>query len=562
MNHRKWRILPPAGSDLSKWQGVPPLIVQLLHNRGVTEPAAVAPFLAADERLCGDAYLLPDMGQAVDRVRQALAHGEKIAVYGDFDADGITATVLLVQALGWLGARVMPYIPHRREEGYGLNFTALRRLHGEGITLIITVDCGTSDAPEVDFARSLGLDIIITDHHAVSSSLPHALAIINPKRPDSSYPFRELSGVGVAFKLLQALGVGPGEHHPELAEVERALDLVALGTVADMSPLLGENRYLVKRGLEVLNSTRRVGLQELVCHAGLSPGSLDADSIAYMLAPRLNAAGRLDDAILSYDLLTTESRDRADRLAEIIEEKNGERQRLTSEALAKAKATVDPSLPLIMVGGEDYPSGVAGLVASRLVDEFYRPAIVFERGREVSRGSARSIPEFNIVNALAACRELLRRFGGHARAAGFTVSNAHLPALSEHLLQLAREQLSGVELYPALTIDAQVSLTSLAGVFPLTRQLAPFGQGNPVPCFLSRGAKVRECRAVGDEGCHLLLKLQDGNITWDAIGFDLGALMRQVTSRLDIVYNLGVDDWRGTELLRIRLLDFAPASPP
>jgi single-stranded-DNA-specific exonuclease len=529
-------------------------MVQLLYNRGVSEPAAVAPFLAADERLAGDPFLLPGMDHAVERVRQALARGEKIAVYGDFDADGITATVLLVQGLTQLGARVMPYIPHRREEGYGLNFTALRRLRDEGITLLITVDSGTSDIAEVDFARSLGQEIIITDHHAVSSSLPRAWAIINPKRPDSPYPCRELSGVGVAFKLLQALGAG--------LDVERSLDLVALGTVADMSPLLGENRYLVKRGVEVLNNTRRVGLQELVRHAGLSMGSLDAGSIAYMLAPRLNAAGRIDNAILSYDLLITESPEKADRLAEIIEEKNAERQRLTAEVLAKAKEKLpDPSLPLIMVGSDDYPSGVVGLVASRLVDEFYRPAIVLELGREVSRGSARSIPEFNIVNALAACRELLQRFGGHAQAAGFMVSNANLPILSERLLKMAQAQLAGVDLHPALTIDAEVSPTSLGGLFQLTRQLAPFGQGNPVPCFLSRGAKVKECRAVGDDGCHLLLKLQYGNVTWDAIGFGLGNMVDQVTSRLDIVYNLGVDDWRGTELLRIHLLDFAPPRP-
>lgn len=559
MNRCRWQM-PPSAEQLAGVGDIPPLMAQLLYNRGIADPAQVEAFLAADERLLGDPFLLPDMEKAVARTYRALLSGETIAIYGDFDADGITATALLTQGLSSLGGRAIPYIPHRIEEGYGLNHAALESLYREGVTLVITVDCGISAAPEVERAQSRGLDIVITDHHTVPQKMPPALATVDPKRADSLYPFPDLAGVGVAFKLLQGLLRSIGKER----DLDQLLDLVALGTVADMAPLLGENRYLVKRGLEVLNSANRLGLSEMMRCAGRSLGSIDPQTISWILGPRLNAAGRLDHAIISYDLLSTSSPEEAQRLANSLERKNAERQRLSEMVLAKAREkliAVGTDSPLLMVGSEDYPSGVVGVVAGRLVEEFYRPIVVFELGKELSRGSSRSIPEFDIIAALTQCSDLLSRFGGHPMAAGFTVPTENLIHLQERLAEIAASQLAKLDLRPLITIDAELPLSSLQGrAFHMMQQLAPFGCANPLPTFLSRGVKVMEYRSVGAGGQHLRLKLREGNVTWDGVAFRMGHLIDEGTPHLDIVYNLEVDRWRGEEMLQLNILDFAPAT--
>jgi len=559
MNRCRWQM-PPSAEQLAGVGNIPPLMAQLLYNRGIADPAQVEAFLAADERLLGDPFLLPDMEKAVARTYRALLSGETIAIYGDFDADGITATALLTQGLSSLGGKAIPYIPHRIEEGYGLNHAALESLYREGVTLVITVDCGISAAPEVERAQSRGLDIVITDHHTVPQKMPPALATVDPKRADSLYPFPDLAGVGVAFKLLQGLLRSIGKER----DLDQLLDLVALGTVADMAPLLGENRYLVKRGLEVLNSANRLGLSEMMRCAGRSLGSIDPQTISWILGPRLNAAGRLDHAIISYDLLSTSSPEEAQRLANSLERKNAERQRLSEMVLAKAREkliAMGTDSPLLMVGSEDYPSGVVGVVAGRLVEEFYRPIVVFELGKELSRGSSRSIPEFDIIAALTQCSDLLSRFGGHPMAAGFTVPTENLIHLQERLAEIAASQLAKLDLRPLITIDAELPLSSLQGrAFHMMQQLAPFGCANPLPTFLSRGVKVMEYRSVGAGGQHLRLKLREGNVTWDGVAFRMGHLIDEGTPHLDIVYNLEVDRWRGEEMLQLNILDFAPAT--
>lgn len=559
MNHSRWQMPPRLPAELlARIKDVPPLMAQLLYNRGITDPTQVEPFLAADERLLADPLLLPDMEKAVARIRRALDSAESIVIYGDFDADGITATAVLTEGLSSLGASVAPYIPHRVEEGYGLNHVALERLHKQGVRLVVTVDCGISTVDEVERAQRMGLDIVITDHHTVPSQIPPAVAAIDPKRADSVYPFPDLAGVGVAFKLFQALINSLGKEQ----RLDHLLDLVALGTVADMVPLLGENRYLVKRGLEVLNSAHRLGLREMMRLAGVFPGSIDHDTISWVLGPRLNAAGRLYDAIVSHDLLSTKSEEEAQRLANLLEKKNAERQRLTEEVLAKAREKLlaqGTDFPLLMVGDEDYPSGVVGVVAGRLVEQFYRPTIVFEEGEEWSRGSARSIPEFNVVAALTQCADLLSRFGGHPMAAGFTAPTENLSRIRERLVEIADDQLAELDLRPMIFIDAELPLSSLQGrAFHTMQQLAPFGRANPLPTFLSRGVTVVECHSIGSKGEHIKLKLRDGNVTWDGVAFRLGNLIGEFTSRLDIVYNLEVDRWRGEEMLRLNILDFAP----
>jgi single-stranded-DNA-specific exonuclease len=513
--------------------------------------------MSADERLSGDPFLLPDMQPAVARIYRALLSGENIAIYGDFDVDGITATALLVQGLTTLGGKVIPYIPHRLTEGYGLKSTALENLHRQGISLVITVDCGITALPQVKKARKMGLDIIITDHHTPLPELPSALAIVNPKLSDSNYPYSQLTAAGVALKLLQALFQGVGKEK----QPDELMDLVALGTIADVAPLLGENRYLVKQGLKLINTTPRLGIKEMIIQTGLNIGSLDAESISWVLAPRLNAAGRLAHAMTSYKLLMTDSPQEARQLAIRLDEKNTERQRLTTKVLTKAREQILARgiSPLLVASDKDYPIGIIGLAAGRLSEEFYRPAIVIRTGELISSGSCRSIPEFNVILALNQCSSLLSHFGGHSQAAGFTLPTKNLAQLQQRLSQLVTTQLAGVDLRPQLDIDAEITLPDLGGnTFQTTRQLAPFGRGNPAPTFISRGVEVVNCRTMGNNNEHMRIKLKQGDSVWDGVGFRLGNYLAEVSSPLDIVYNLEIDRWGGKERLRLNILDFAP----
>jgi single-stranded-DNA-specific exonuclease len=559
LSHTHWNLLPPAKQPITT-ASVHPLVAQILCNRGITDPSQIELFLSNDQRSEADPLLLPDMARAVIRTNQALYAGEKIAIYGDFDADGITATALLIQGLSAIGGRAIPYIPHRSSEGYGLRTTALEKLHQQGVSLVITVDTGITAIAEVEKARKIGMDVIITDHHVPPDQLPPAAAVVNPKRTGSAYPSYDLAGVGVAFKFLQALIPDKG---PRQDIVNRTLDLVALGTVADMVPLLGENRYWVKRGLELINKTQRVGLQELMRCSRLQPGNLDAQSISWTLGPRINAAGRIDNATTSYELLMTDDMQKANFLATELEKKNAERLRQTNELLDKARQAViaaGTEQPLLIAGGEDFSPGVMGLVAGRLADKYYRPVILFKIGREFCRGSGRSIDEFDLMSALESCKDLLSNFGGHTRAAGFSVPTSNLPQFQQRLISLAKDRLDGLDLRPHINIDAEVSLSVFAGdTYEKIQQLAPFGKGNPLPTFVSRRVEVVEQRLVGNQNDHLKLKVKQAGVVWDAMGFGLGSCTGEITPYMDIVYNLDMDRWNGEEKLRLSLLDFEPA---
>jgi single-stranded-DNA-specific exonuclease len=559
LNNSRWNVLPPAPAEyFAETPDLPPLIAQILYNRGLTEPSQLASFIAADERLSADPFLLPDMHQAVARTYRALLSGENIAIYGDFDADGITATVLLVQGISRLGGKVVPYLPHRLNEGHGVKTTVLEKLHQQGISLVITVDCGITALAEVKKAQRKGLDIVITDHHTPPDIIPPAAAVVNPKLPGSEYPFLELAGVGVAFKFLQALLQSIGKEE----RLEEMLDLVALGTIADVMPLVGENRYLVKQGLRLLNATPRPGIREMANQTSLTIGSLDTESVSWVIAPRLNTTGRLGHAMPSYQLLITDSTEEARQLSLWLEQKNTERQRLTSEVISKAREQIlaEGVSPILLASDEEYPAGVIGLAAGRLREEFYRPAVVVKTGKQTSTGSCRSIPEFNITQALKQCQSLLSHFGGHPQAAGFTLPTRNLPRLKEALLRIAATKLAGVDLRPHLDIDAEVTLPKLAGdTFSSLQQLAPFGKGNPAPTFISRKVEVIDLRVIGSTGAHLKLKLRQDGSTWDGIAFHAGNCSKWVASPLDIVYNLEVDSWYGAERLRLNILDLAPA---
>jgi len=559
LSHCHWNVLPPAPADQLTNSGFSPLFAQLLYNRGLNEPSQVEVFIAADKRLSNDPFLLPDMQKAVTRIYQALLSGENICVYGDFDADGVTGTALLVQGLSSLGGKVTPYIPHRLIEGHGLKTTALEKLYQQGITLVISVDCGITGIIEVKKAKRMGLDVIITDHHTPLSEVPPAFAVINPKLPNSHYPFSELAGVGVGFKLLQTLFQGMGKEN----QLEELTDLVALGTIADMVPLLGENRYLSKQGVKLINTTPRLGIKEMINQTGLTIGSINHESISWVIAPRLNAAGRLEHATISYRLLMTESPEEANKLAIWLEQKNNERQKLTTKALASAREQVlaQGISPLLIVSDNEFPAGILGLVAGKLSEEFYRPAIVIRTGEKLSSGSCRSIPEFNIISALSRYGSLFSQFGGHSQAAGFTLPTKNLAQLKQNLNQLAATQLAGIDLRPQLNIDAEVTFADLGGdTFPTIQQLAPFGSGNPAPTFLTRRVEVIDCQTMGNNGGHLRMKLKQGGTVWNGVGFRLGSYRNEVSSPLDIVYNLELDQWGGVERLRLNILDFAPTT--
>src|SRR3990172_10476782 len=437
---KRWRLRGrfPEG-DLAA-APYPPLVRHLLWHRGVRTPSAAAAFVenAPPEY---DPLLMPDAEVALARFRQAIDEPELIAVYGDFDVDGVTASAILAEALRELGAVVVPYIPDRFTEGYGVNNAAIDSLAGQGVSLIVTADCGTSSVDEVARARSLGIDTIVVDHHTIPPLLPDAVAIVNPKRPENRYPEPELASGGIAFKLMSALYESfPGRSHAW--RPERYLDLVALSTVCDMAPLQNENRWLVKRGLAALSRTERPGLRALMETSGIDPRRVDAEAIGYALGPRLNAAGRLAHARLALDLLLEDDPERAMQAALQLTALNRQRQDATAAALELAQellAREDPRSPLIFIGHPDIPSGIVGLVAGRLTEQRYRPSVVYEMGEATSRASCRSIPEFDITGALRGCEKLMVRYGGHRAAAGFTADNPNLPALKAALLRPAEE---------------------------------------------------------------------------------------------------------------------------
>jgi single-stranded-DNA-specific exonuclease len=561
-----WQIADPVPDRyVASLPDLNPLVAQVLFNRGLTEPDEAARFL--DGRLeLDDPFQLLDMDRAVKRLRRAIQEEEPLAIYGDFDADGVAATALLVLTLRALGGRVHPYIPHRVDEGYGLNGEALTELAGQGVRVVVTVDCGIRSPDEVAHARRLGMDVIITDHHTVGSCVPQAGAVVNPRQPNCAYPCKHLAGVGLAYKLAQAL-LRTNQQVPLSQEVglreEDLLDLVALGTVADLAPLIGENRSLVRRGLERLNDAPRLGIEELMRQARAHRGKVDATTIGYVLGPRINAAGRMAHAKIAYQLLVADYPEEAKRLAQRLDALNKDRRRLTAEVLKEARQMAlaeGTEGPLLLIAGSDFPAGIVGLVAGRLMEEFYRPAVVVEQGSEWSKGSARSIPEFHITRALEACSDLLLRYGGHRAAAGFTVRTEYLPELKARLRGLAARELEGRELVPVLNVDASVPLREMTWeLWEGLRALRPFGQENPEPVFVSQDVQVRHYRAVGADHAHLKLFLSDGRAVWDGIAFRQGEWVDRLPERIDIAYHLQLNEWKGEKRLQLNVQDIRPS---
>ena len=565
MHNKRWviqsPITPQADDALTKF---PYVLKQILFNRGYSTDAEARVFLKAETDANNDPFQLIGMQTAVDRIRFALEQEEPIAIYGDYDVDGVTATALLVQAIEGLGANVRGYIPNRFDEGYGLNTDALDSLKADGVKLVITVDCGIRSPDETLHARTIGLDLIISDHHHPDGlNLPPALAVINPKQHGDPYPDKELAGVGIAYKIAEALYSLP----PSNFDLTDLLDLVALGTVADLAPLVGENRTLVRKGLRQIHETKRQGLFSLAGVAQVKLDKITSGNIGFMLGPRLNASGRLESALASFELLTTTDFMRAGQLAQQLDVQNKQRQSITRSMQVQAEEMTlseDPNTFLFFAAHEDFNPGVVGLTASRLTETYYRPAVVAAKGPEETRGSCRSIPEFHITDALDLCKDLLVRHGGHAAAAGFTVKNENLPNLVSRLKDIAKDQLEGKDLRQTLTADMEIALEELN--FDVLKHLAylePTGYGNPDAVFVSRDVKVKSSRTVGAEGRHLKLTLEDSRgATYDSIGFRLGELQPSLPSRVDLMFTLEANEWNGRTSLQLNLKDIKAADIP
>ncbi len=560
-----WEVRPAAPPEyVVDLPSVRPILAQILYNRGLSTHAAQE-MLKGSKPAQDDPSLMRDVDKAVDLIREVVMAKDSIVIYGDYDVDGITATAVLMRTLEAFGAVVNVYVPNRVDEGYGLNKEAIASLAEAGVRMMITVDCGVRSIAEVQLAKQLGMMVIITDHHDANGTLPPADAIINPKQPECQYPFKDFAGVGVAYKLAQAL-IRKNKFNAlrttrkELEETA-LLDMVALGTVADMVPLLGENHYLVAAGLERINVGDHPGLSALMQVAGVKPGEITAKTIGYNFSPRLNAAGRISDAKKALYLLLAEDMERALPLAKELDVLNSERRELTQRVRDEARAMVlqkDKSQSLIFAASDKFVSGVVGLAANRLVDEFNRPAVVISIEGEYSKGSARSIPEFHITEALDSMPDLLLvRHGGHPAAAGFTIKTEFIPELESRFYGLAQQQLEGLNLTPVFAIDVEIPLTDLSwDLYYELERLEPYGFGNPLPVFASRKVHVCNPRAVGKEGQHLKFSVEDSLGTqWDAIAFHLGYWEGRVPSYVDIAYVLERNVWYGNVSLQLNVKD-------
>jgi len=564
---KRWKLaeLPPR-SLIEALPDVHQLKLRLLYNRGFTDPELIRRHHEASFEDLHDPFLMPAMSAAVERLARAATLGELVIIYGDFDADGVTGSAILEHALKAVGVRTRSYIPKRLEEGYGLNAPAVERLAGEGARVIVTIDCGITSVQEIALAKAIGVDVIVCDHHKLPDELPPALALLHPGM--GAYPFPQLCAAGVCFKLAQALYVGVGSRESEVGAMDPAqlTDYAAVGTLADMVPLAGENRVLVKHGLEKLRQQPSRGLNAMMELAGIERARLTCSDVSFTLAPHINASGRLDDAGLAFRLLVTDHEGEAADLAERLRALNEERQRLTRQVLQAAREQVraqDPSQLAYVVGGEGWPPGVVGLVAGKLVEETGKPAFVMELGDELCRGSARGVAGFDLVEAMSSCRDLLTRFRGHPRAAGFTLRREAFGDFAHAIVELANVTLSKQDLEPVLVIDSELRMRHLNwDIYRVVQEVGPFGMGNPTPTFVIHGLRPIEARCTPKD--HLRMKFRsDDGATMDAFGFGLGHCAKWLADqrRIDVAFELSSSSFSGFEALELRVRDLREANP-
>jgi single-stranded-DNA-specific exonuclease len=572
MLSKRWEVAsgnPRLEDKLAVALQLRPLEARLLANRGITTIDAARQFLAPALQQLHDPFVMHGMGQAVERIVQSLYARERMVIYGDYDVDGITATAVLSWFFRDIGMPVPYYLPHRMREGYGLNSEAVRRLAQQGARVLITVDCGITGHAEVQLAKSLGMDVIVTDHHQVPPALPAAVAVLNPHQGACPYPAKELAGVGIAFKLVTALRSRlrrDARWAAPLPNLRRHLDLVALGTIADVAPLVGENRVLVRHGLQALTGSAKPGVQALKQVGRLAAQAIGPRQVGFTLAPRLNAAGRLAAAQAGVELLLSDDLARAAELAQYLDTVNRERQAVQAQIYEEAKAAIDSDGGLdgcwaIVLASERWHPGVVGIVASKLVEEYGRPTILIGLEGDAGKGSGRSIAAFHLYRALEACQQHLLGFGGHEHAAGIRIDRAQVPAFREALNQVAGAQLTAEDGAPRLAIDAEVRLDEIDDpLLDYIARLEPFGEGNPSPVLMVRGAEVvGEPALVGKEQQHLRLTLRHGKAIMRAIGFDMGKQLAQAkSSRLDVVFTPQRHEWNDRVERQLVLKDFKP----
>jgi single-stranded-DNA-specific exonuclease len=565
--NRRWlvsRTNPEFLRFLSKKASISTTLAQILVNRGIKDIESIKEFLNPSLERLHAPFLMPDMKKAVERLRMAIEKDETVFICGDYDADGITSTALLVSVLSRLGLKTLYHIPHRILEGYGLSDKGIQEAKACGATLIITADCGISSEKEVLTAISLGIDVIITDHHEPPEKLPPATAIIDPHRVDSEYPFKYLAGVGVVYKLLQAL-IHDMRYSGHDIQLENLLDLVAIGTIADSVPLIGENRILVTYGLERLNNnSQRPGIEALKEVAGVNR-EFRSDLLSYTLIPRINAAGRLDDANEVVELLLTENESRAKEVAAFLEEQNRKRQRIEEEVFNSTLEMITPDQVrnAIVLSSPEWHPGVIGIVASRLVEMFYRPVFLFSIDGSIAKGSARSIPPLHLYRAIAECSRrsgVLLGFGGHRQAAGLRLLSSDLPLFEEEMNSVVEETLNREDLIPILKLDAGVKLSEIN--FSLVRELKllePYGDSNEEPLLGIKGVEIIELRIVGNN--HLKMRLKQDSISIDTIGFSMGDLVEKIETSclVDIAFVPCINEWNGNRILQLNLRAIRPS---
>ncbi|MFH1490514.1 MAG: single-stranded-DNA-specific exonuclease RecJ [Pseudomonadota bacterium] len=567
--NRIWKLKPasPLAPRLALETGLDPLQAQLLINRGISDRASARSFMSPRLVDLLDPMLLKDMEPAVETILSALERKEKIIIYGDFDADGTAATALLLRFFRELNVPVSSYIPHRIREGYGLNPRAIERLAGEGCGLLITVDCGVADGEEIALAKRLGLETVVTDHHQVPTGFRPLCPVINPYREDSMFPFRDLAGVGVAFFLAIALRAalrerGWFEESPE-PDLKDYLGLVALGTVADMAPLMGQNRILVKAGLERLGADPGIGIGALFNIAGTGTSVIDEKDLAFRIAPRLNASGRMGDAGQGVEILCTENPDRAHRLAGILDELNKRRQAIEQDILRRIAGKIGEihdfeNRRTLVVSGKGWHRGVLGIVASRLKDKYYRPAFVLSIENGMAFGSGRSPGGFNLYGALSKLGPFLVKYGGHPRAAGLTLKSANIEGFSGALEDLMRKETGEEDLFPTVEVDAPLTLPELTEKrISEFGHLAPYGADNPAPLFYAGPLDVVDSRVVGEK--HLKLKVKQDGAVREAIGFNLATGRPDPKGFINMIFTPEINRWQGMERIQLRIIDYESA---
>ncbi len=550
-------------ANIAREVGISDVAARLLVNRGVTTAEEAEKFLAPSLKNLHDPMLLPDVERGVERLKQAIGKKERILVYGDYDVDGITSTALLVRTLGKLGANVIHRLPHRRKEGYGIKPKIVDEARDAGVKLIITTDCGITAFETAKRANEYGIDIVITDHHEPDEKLPSALAVINPLRKDSRYPFPYLAGVGVALKFAQALVRSIG--HNDTSYLNHYLDLASLGTIADVVPLTDENRVIARFGLEALRESKKMGIRTLIERVGIADKKPTSYHVGYILGPRINAVGRMGDATLALDLMLTADERMASELVDALERHNRERQQEQSKMMKKVEEMMSEidlgESPVLVLASEDWNSGVVGIVAGRLAEAYCRPAVVLsvDYEKNLAHGSARSsIDAFNMIEALNECSDILISAGGHAGAAGLSLRADQVDEFRDRIVDIAAERISPEDLIPRVEVEAELSASEITE--SLQREMEPFGEGNPEPLFVSRGLEVTDIWRVGQDGSHLKIRVKGDGSELEAIAFGMGEMESEISrgSIIDLCYTLRGDKFNGSECIQLTVEDIRP----